>query len=152
MKKLFIIQLIACCTFPLWASSQEPTKKEGKAAETIKVAPEIIDVSGYYTCKGSETGGKKYAGLVSIVKKDEIHIVQWILPNSPTFTGVGIVHGKTFCVSWAINSDKGMLRGVNVYRIEPGKMTGLWATLPGPGKQQRETLTFLKKMETPDDE
>ncbi len=44
--------------------------------------------------------------------------------------------------------DKGLVRGVNLYRIEPGpRLVGRWATLPGPGYMQNESLTFLKDLE-----
>ena len=51
-------------------------------------------------------------------------------------------------MSWAIPNERGMVRGVNLYRIEAGpRLVGRWATVPGPGVMQSETLTFLKGLE-----
>jgi hypothetical protein len=51
-------------------------------------------------------------------------------------------------VSWSITGDRGVVRGVNLYQIQSGgRQTGRWATLPGPGLMQTETLTFLKKLD-----
>ena len=47
-----------------------------------------------------------------------------------------------------------MIKGVNMYRIETAsggpRLTGRWASMPGPGVLQSETLTFLKQMEEED--
>lgn len=112
------------------------------------VLEKVADVSGYYICKGSEAGGKPYNGMVLIAKKSEIYIVQWVMGGGSTFTGVGIRQGNSFAVSWAMTSDKGLIRGINTYRVEPGpRLVGRWATLPGPGVLQNETLTFLKNLD-----
>ena len=48
--------------------------------------------------------------------------------------------------------ERGTIRGINLYKIEAGpRLVGRWATLPGPGYLQNETLTFLKAAE-PEDE
>jgi len=62
---------------------------------------------------------------------------------------VGIRQGNTLATSWAMIADKGALvRGVNLYKIETGpRLTGRWATIPGPGVVQTETLTFLKNLD-----
>jgi hypothetical protein len=117
----------------------------GKAA----LETEVGDLSGYYTCKGQEVGGKSYSGVVSIIKKNEIYIIQWMVTGGSTFTGVAIRQGNTFSASWALPGERGTIRGVNVYRIEAGpRLAGRWATLPGPGVMQNETLTFLKAMDS----
>jgi hypothetical protein len=39
-----------------------------------------------------------------------------------------------------------------MYKIDPGpRLTGRWATIPGPGVIQSETLTFLKHLDEEDD-
>ena len=41
----------------------------------------------------------------------------------------------------------GVVRGINVYRIEAGpRLAGQWATLPGNGTINTETLTLLKRL------
>ena len=53
-------------------------------------------------------------------------------------------------------SGRTVVRGVNLYRIESTsngpRLVGRWASVPGPGVQQQETLSFLKKLDTDDDE
>ncbi len=109
---------------------------------------EIADISGYYTCKGSEGSGKPYSGIAVIAKKGEIYIVTWVIGGASTFTGIGLRQGNNLAVSWALASEKGLVRGVNSYRIESGpRLTGRWATLPGDGVLRNETLTFLKNLD-----
>lgn len=131
------------------SSSPERTDPMPKA----KVAPtdEIGNLDGYYTCKGVELGGKTYNGICVIARKNDIYVVQWMIGASSTFSGIGIRQGNNLAVSWIIPGDKGIVRGVNLYRIESGpRLTGRWATIPGPGILQSETLTFLKALDPED--
>jgi hypothetical protein len=119
-----------------------------KANVSKSVPLEVGDISGYYSCKGMEAGGKTYSGVAVISKKNEVYIVQWMVGGGSGFTGIGIRQGDTLAASWAMPTDKGIIRGVNVYRIESGpRLVGRWASAPGPGVIQTETLTFLKKMD-----
>ena len=46
-----------------------------------------------------------------------------------------------------------MVAGVSAKSFEPGpRLVGRWATLPGTGVQQHETLTFLKNLDADKDE
>ncbi|MBI3411755.1 MAG: hypothetical protein HY040_25775 [Planctomycetes bacterium] len=123
----------------------------GGKANKIGLEQEVGDISGYYTCKGVESGGKTYSGVAVITKKNEVYVIQWIVGSASTFTGLGIRQGNNFSASWAMGGEKGLIRGVNMYRIEPGpRLIGRWATLPGNGMLQSENLTFLKKLEDDD--
>ena len=116
------------------------------------IQPEVGDLSGYYICRGEEANGKKYSGVAVISKKGDVYVVQWVVGAGSTFTGVGIRTGNTLSASWAMNTEKGIVRGVNMYRVEPGpRLIGRWATLPGNGMTQTETLTFLKPLDPEDD-
>jgi hypothetical protein len=120
-----------------------------------KIKPERIsthdeaDISGYYTCKGKEASGKSYSGIAVITKQREVYVVQWMIGAGAAFTGLGVRQGPTLAVGWAIPGDKGaVVRGTNIYKIEPGpRLVGRWASIPGPGIMQHETLTFLKRVE-----
>src|SRR5580658_4742102 len=113
---------------------------------------EVGDLSGYYTCRGEEASGKKYSGVAVITKKNDVYLVQWMVGSGSTFTGIGVRQGTTFAASWALTTEKGVVRGVNLYRIETGpRLTGRWATLPGNGVTQTETLTFLKNLDPEED-
>jgi hypothetical protein len=76
-----------------------------------------------------------------------------VIGSGSTFLGIGVRQGQSLSASWAMPGEKGLIRGVNMYRIEPGpRLVGRWATLPGPGVQQQETLTFLKNLDDDKDE
>ena len=56
--------------------------------------------------------------------------------------------GNTLSVGWALPTDKGVVMGVNVYKVVPGKaLQGRWAAIPGNGQLQNETMAFLKAMD-----
>jgi hypothetical protein len=151
MVRKLLLCLIALCF--LGANRPDSSGSRSKA-EKLTISPDNNDISGYYTCKGTEVGGKSYSGITVITKKNDVYLVQWIIGSGSTFTGVGVRQGQTLAASWAMPSDKGQLiRGVNVYKIEPGpRLVGRWATIPGPGVQQHETLTYLKNLEAEKDE
>jgi hypothetical protein len=110
----------------------------------------IGDLSGYYICEGQEGPDKSYKGIAVISKKGDVYLVQWIIGTGINFHGVGIRNDTTLAASWAMPmGEKGTLvRGVNMYRIEPGpRLVGRWATVPTDGAVRSETLTFLKKIE-----
>lgn len=128
-----------------------PNSPEVAKATKAGLEPEVADISGYYICKGQETGGKVYNGVAVITKKNEVYVVQWMVGGGSTFTGVGVRQGNTFSASWALAGERGLVRGINTYKIEPGpRLVGRWATLPGNGALQSETLTFLKNIEEED--
>lgn len=129
-----------------------PGSVPASADVSKSIEPEVGDISGYYTCKGLELGGKTYSGIAVITKKNDVYLIQWVIGSGSTFTGLGLRQGNTLAASWAVQSERGLLRGVNLYRIEPGpRLVGRWTTLPGPGVHQSETLTFLKKLDTEED-
>lgn len=116
----------------------------------LKLEPQAGDLAGYYTCKGVEQHGpavKEYAGIVAIERKGEVYLVQWLAGGS-ALAGIGIRQGEYFAVSWAQSGPMGSMKGVNLYRVEKGpRLVGRWASLPGPGTLQSETLTFLKEID-----
>ena len=129
-------------------NSASPQGPSAKADIAKSVPQEVGDISGYYSCKGVEAGGKAYSGVAVIAKKNDVYLVQWMVGGGSTFSGVGIRQGDTLSASWALPAERGIIRGVNVYRIDTGpRLVGRWASVPGPGVVQTETLTFLKKLE-----
>ena len=118
-----------------------------KADVAKSVQQEVGDISGYYSCKGMEAGGKSYSGVAVVVKKNDVYIVQWMVGGGSSFSGIAIRQGDTLAASWAMPNDRGIIRGVNVYRIESGpRLVGRWSAFPGDGTIRSETLTFLKKI------
>jgi hypothetical protein len=109
---------------------------------------EVGDITGYYTCRGRDGKGQEYTGVAVISKQKEVYIVQWTIGVGSAFIGLGIRQGDMLAVSWAIPGDKmGVVRGINLYHIEPGpRLVGQWATLPGNGLINTETLNLLKRL------
>jgi hypothetical protein len=132
------------------ATPGHPDIINNKPQAKADFVPEKIvgDISGYYICEGSEGPNKKYKGIAVITKKEDIYLIQWVI-GSVTFYGVAIRQDNTLAASWAIPSDKGgVVRGVNLYQIEPGpRLSGRWAALPSDGTLRTETLRFLKKLD-----
>ncbi len=125
-----------------------PPGPQAKADVKKSVQLDVGDISGYYTCKGVEAGGKSYSGVAVIVRKNDVYLIQWMVGGGSTFSGIAIRQGDTLAASWALPAERGIVRGVNLYRIESGpRLVGRWASAPGPGVMQNETLTFLKKLE-----
>lgn len=131
-----------------------PETKKPLSPNVRQVEPEVADLSGYYTCKGEENGGKRYSGVCVLTKKGDVYVVTWVVGGGANFTGIGIRQGNNLAASWALPAEKGIVKGVNLYRIEAGKdgprLVGRWASIPGPGIQQQETLTFLKALDPPE--
>ena len=145
--------LVVLSALPFLGNTANPQLNQEKKSPNIRqVEPEVGDLSGYYTCKGQEAGGKTYNGIVVLTKKNEVYVIQWVVGGGANFSGIAIRQGPTLAASWSIPNQNGMIvRGVNLYRVESTtngpRMVGRWASLPGPGVQQTETLTFLKKLE-----
>ena len=126
-----------------------PNVPDTRLAKADKiVVEESADISGYYTCKGTEAGGKSYSGIAVITKQNQVYTIQWMIGSGSSFSGIGIRQGNNFSTSWALSTEKGIIRGVNNYKIESGpRLVGRWATLPGAGVMHNESLTFLKNLE-----
>lgn len=132
-------------------ASRTDTPVQGQLTK-LTADENVGEISGYYVCKGKETSGKTYSGIAVISKQNDVYVVQWVVGAGSTFVGIGIRQGDTLAASWAIPGDKGVVRGVNMYKIEPGpRLVGRWASMPGPGRLQDEILTFLRPLE-PEDE
>lgn len=143
---------------PLISDTAKPQlNSDGKKTPaTRQIEGDAVDLSGYYTCKGQEAGGKSYAGIVVMTKKNDVYVMQWVVGGGANFNGIAIRQGSTLAASWSIPNKDGMIvRGVNMYRVDSTtngpRLIGRWASIPGPGVQQNETLTFLKKLEDNDE-
>jgi len=138
-------RLFLCTVFAIVVNGRIDERKN---ANKIVLEPEVGNIDGYYVCRGVESGDKSYSGMVTITRKNDVYVIQWVMNGGATFTGIGIRKGNIFSASWATGGEKGIIRGINQYRIEPGpRFVGRWATLPGNGVLQTETLNFLKKFE-----
>jgi hypothetical protein len=142
---MFYTALLVATLFNTSANRPDATRVLGKA-EAFR-EKEIGDITGYYACNGREGVGKTYSGVAVISKRNEVYLVQWVIGSGAAFFGVAIRQGDTLACSWAIPGDKGVVRGVNLYRIESGpRLVGRWTAFPGDGTVRSETLTFLKPL------
>ncbi|MBI1833057.1 MAG: hypothetical protein HYR84_16580 [Planctomycetes bacterium] len=140
----------------LFGASANPfLDKKTTPPNVRQVEPEMADLTGYYTCKGEEAGGKKYSGVVTLIKKNDVYLISWVVGAGSNFNGIAIRQGNHLAASWSIQTERGVVRGANLYRIESTssgpRLTGRWASVPGPGIQQNETLSFLKKIDKDDE-
>lgn len=148
--------LVVLSTLELFGTNADPQLSQDKKGPNVRPAAETetVDLSGYYTCKGQEAAGKAYSGVVILTKRNDVYLIQWIVGGGANFSGIAIRQGNNLAASWAIASDKGLVRGVNLYRVEATasgpRMIGRWSSVPGPGVQQTENLMFLKKLEDDD--
>lgn len=98
------------------------------------VAADAPDITGKYSCEGTNAGGATYKGTCEISKKGDTYLLKWALDAGDSYVGIGLLEGKVLAV--AFNG------GVVVYRIEKdGKLVGRWAVADGKGSVQTENLT-----------
>lgn len=147
---MFKIALLVVASFA--TPGYDGGKEVAKLPKNLKLETEVGDISGYYSCEGQEAGGKTYNGVVTIRRKNDVYVVQWVIGEGSNFTGVGIRQGNGFSAGWASPGPNGVvMRGVNTYRIDSisgsPRLSGRWTSLPGNGLVQSETLTFLKAMD-----
>ncbi|MBM3995033.1 MAG: hypothetical protein FJ303_12895 [Planctomycetes bacterium] len=143
--------------FEIIGASANPFLEKKSTPPNVRplVEPELVDLTGYYTCKGEEAGGKKYTGIVTLIKKNDVYLISWVVGTGSNFNGIAIRQGNQLAASWSITTERGLVRGVNLYRIESTssgpRLIGRWSSVPGPGVQQNEMLAFLKKLDKDDD-
>lgn len=91
------------------------------------------EVTGSYTCKGTNPNGSPYTGTVVIKENGGGYLVTWTIGESMTYSGAGILTDKIFSASWG--------NGVVVYKVESdGRLVGKWLNASG-GDLGTETLT-----------
>jgi hypothetical protein len=147
--------LLVLSTLEMFGAAANPLLAKNAPPNVRQVEPEMADISGYYTCKGQEAGGKSYSGICVLTKKSDVYLISWVVGGGSNFSGIAIRQGSNFAASWSLTTERGLVKGVNLYRIESTsggpRLVGRWASVPGPGIQQQETLTFLKKLDTEED-
>ena len=62
-------------------SSANPLLPKDGTPKARQAATEA-DLSGYYTCKGQEAGGKNYNGVCVLTKKNDVYVIQWVIGTS----------------------------------------------------------------------
>jgi hypothetical protein len=100
-------------------------------------AADTKDITGRYSCEGTNPAGQTYKGTVEITKKGDTYHLAWSIGAGDNYEGLGILEGDTLAVSYY-----GGATGVVVYKVQKGgKLVGKWAVVEGEGKVYTETLT-----------
>jgi hypothetical protein len=154
---MFSSMLLVLSTLELISATANPELAQGGPPPKVRPSEsDTGDLSGYYTCRGEEAGGKKYTGIVTLIKKNDVYLISWVVGGGSNFNGIAIRQGNNLAGSWSITTERGTIRGVNLYRIETTptgpRLVGRWSSVPGPGVQQQETLSFLKKLDLEEDD
>lgn len=107
----------------------------------------LSNLEGVYVSEGKDEDGKTIRGAATIYKVGEVFLVQFITAQAGGSKGIGIRQGDTFAVGW-VYENKG--QGVTLYKIGAKTLSGKWAGIPGKGRMNAETLTFVRGL--PNDE
>lgn len=133
----------------LWALVGSPSPEPAPKLKA-EATPEVASIEGYYHVAGSLGTGKEYSGVVTIRQPEnaEVYFVQWSVQPGAVTLGIAFRQDDRLVVGW-IEGEKG--RGVSSYRIESGKrgprLVGRWASLPGSGQVNAESLEFLRGLD-----
>ncbi len=108
---------------------------------SAKAAGTMPDISGNYTCQGTNPGttsGPGYRGITTISKVGNTFLMGWTISGT-SYTGVGLRNGNILSVAWYSAGQTGVV----AYQISPDGRTlkGTWAGVGGTGLIGYETLT-----------
>ena len=107
------------------------------AAAAWAQPPTQADITGTYSCRGINSDGSAYHGVVTIVRRADADYLLWELQPAVTALGVGIREGDTLGISYY-----GPNTGIIVYRIDGNQLIGRW-TMAGGNALASETLTLI---------
>ncbi len=93
------------------------------------------DLTGVYSCDGTNPDGKPYHGRVEIRQVRDTFRVRWTMDDG-AITGVGIYSGGVLAVSYF-----GGAPAVVVYTVDGEKLVGQWTMGGAEGAMYTETLT-----------
>ena len=102
----------------------------------------LPDITGYYSCRGTDTSGKEYRGVTFTDKVEQTYLVIWVT-GGVAVKGVGHRVGDMLSVGWKA----GELIGVTVYTIRGRILEGHHQTVPGKGEPLPERLQRLKRLD-----
>ena len=109
-------------------------------------------LDGYYTVSGTESNGKKYNSVATVMRRGDSYMVFWHMGEMST-VGIGLRQSNTLSVGWTMAVEGKLVRGATQYKItnENGvpKLTGRWLSTAAPITSS-ETLTFMKALANDD--
>ena len=108
------------------------------AAPKVPAPPPNVGVGGKYTIASASNpgGGGGYSGTVEIAP-GAVHTIKWSLPNSPPYSGVGLMADGALGVGWGLGANYGVV----VYKVNGGTLDGRWATAVTGNFVGTETLS-----------
>jgi hypothetical protein len=119
--------IIVALVGPKWATAEEASQKDLK------------DLTGVYSCEGTNPNGKSYTGIVEILKTEGTYLVRWTMANNTQVIGVGIFSNGVLAVSYFGGSP-----AVVVYApTTEGGLDGKWTMGGAEGMIFAETLTKM---------
>jgi len=134
MRKLSLVLLLLLPAFVFSADEAKPRPLSAIAME------KPFDVAGYYRVAGT-ANNEPYGGMALVERIGDVYRVQYLSGSSPVI-GIGIRIGDELVISWQLTDKSGI--GVTRYRIQPaGKLIGIWASMPGNGRIENETMEWL---------
>ena len=120
------------CVVVMFASCKKEEAAPVTPAPTT-VAPKVnapppnaaAGFGGTYTIASASNpgGGGGYTGTVDIAA-GAVHTVKWSLPNSPPYSGVGLITDGALGIGWGLGANYGVV----VYKVNGGTLEGRWAT------------------------
>lgn len=132
-----VVVLFASCKKEEAAAPAAPAPMPTQKAPTPPPSGEA-GFGGTYTITSATNpgGGGGYTGNVDIAP-GAVHTVKWSLPNSPPYSGVGLVADGALGIGWGLGSNYGVV----VYKVNGGTLEGRWATAQTGNFVGTETIT-----------
>jgi hypothetical protein len=93
--------------------------------------PDPDGVAGQYRIAAAANpgGGAGYTGSVAITRSGDVYHLGWTITGSAGYVGVGLHVGSVLGVGWST----GGAPGVVVYKVNGGRLDGVWASGSGTG-------------------
>jgi hypothetical protein len=106
---------------------------------TVPASIQVQNLNGTYQAEGVGPNGRKYRGIVEIIKHDQTYRLKWTVAPDGVYFGIGILKGDELAVSYL-----GQVLGVVLYKIEKGpRLVGDWTVVGADGQVYSETLTKM---------
>ncbi len=101
------------------------------------------DLSGDYSCKGTNANGREYKGTVTISKLGGCYHLTWVIAGQEHH-GLGLVQDNVLAVTWEVTAG-GSGGGIVAYKLlKDGTLEGRWAEYSDKPIILTETLTPSK--------
>ena len=97
-----------------------------------------LNIAGEYTSVGAGANGASLIQDVEIERRGDTYVVTWKRNNATASTGIGLLTGDIFSVSWVTQTQ----RGIAVYKADKDRrLVGRYGTFGTVGILVNETMT-----------